>query len=102
MRHGSILIIGLVAGALAAASAGHSASAQTTGGVTQTSPSGGAVRTYSNGVRVPVPQNPSAAQEREDGDVTGSVASRERRVPDPNTTRNALGCPQIDPLCQGQ
>lgn len=99
MRNISVLIIALGAGALGLASLPGAASAQT---ATQTSPAGAPVRTYSNGVRMPVPQNPPPAAERQEGDVTGSVSARERPVPNPNTTRNALGCPQIDPLCQGQ
>lgn len=120
MRQSSILFVGLVAGALGSALGSAlggvglmtPAQAQSTGsggagGVMETSPVGAAVRTYSNGVRVPVPGStpettaPGAAV-APDPDTTGSIAPAARRVPDPRTSRNALGCPEIDPLCQGR
>lgn len=103
MRPSMILTIGLSAGLLAGASLMSPASAQgvvtSPDGVMETSPTGSAVRTYSNGVRVPVPQNPPSADEQIDPDRTGSI---QRRVPNPHTTINPLGCPEIDPLCQGR
>ncbi|WP_029005974.1 hypothetical protein [Azorhizobium doebereinerae] len=108
MRQSSILLVGLVAGALGGAGLLAPAQAQSTGsagasGVMETSPAGAAVRTYSNGVRVPVPRSsPDDAAMAPDPDTTGSIAPATRRVPDPRTNRNALGCPEIDPLCQGR
>ncbi|GGF81216.1 hypothetical protein GCM10007301_46680 [Azorhizobium oxalatiphilum] len=106
-RHSTILLIGLAAGVLMTPALVRPAAAQAVmgpdmrqNGLMETSPSSGTVRTYSNGARVPVPQNPPTEAERMDGDTTGSVTTR--RVPNPHTTRNSLGCPEIDPLCQGR
>lgn len=73
------------------------------GTVSETSPVGAPVRTYSNGARVPVPQPGQAGTvEAADPAATGSVDPLMRRVPNPNTKQNPLGCPEIDPLCQGR
>ncbi len=107
-RHSSILVVGLTGAALAMGAFSAPARAQGPGdarasGVMETSPVGAPVRTYSNGVRVPVPQaSPGTVDSTVDTTTTGSIDPAMRRVPDPRTNRNALGCPDIDPLCQGR
>ena len=108
MGASSIFIAGLAGTVLAVAALSAPARAIETGGtpapgVTETSPVGAPVRTYSNGARVPVPQpDQTGSVDSSDPASTGSVDPAMRRVPDPHTTRNPIGCPQIDPLCQGR
>ncbi len=106
-RPSTIVIMGLAGAALAVAclsAPARAAGPETTPnpGVVETSPLNAPVRTYSNGARVPVPQPDQTGTTTVDPAPTGSVAPDPRRVPNPETTRNPLGCPQIDPLCQGR
>ncbi len=97
---GAVLVLAALSSPAGAAASG---AAPTSGGVVETSPVGAPVRTYSNGARVPVPQPGQAGSTTTvDPAPTGSVDPAMRRVPDPHTARNPLGCPQIDPLCQGR
>lgn len=107
MGASSIVIAGLAGTVLAVAALAPAARAaepeRVPGTVSETSPVGAPVRTYSNGARVPVPQPGQAGTvDAADPTATGSVEAAPRRVPNPNTRQNPLGCPEIDPLCQGR